>query len=148
MIVIKFGKCKKCIKHHITLLHYLSSILLTAQAQLRMVNTRRLQHGCLKQHVESMLKVFGKSISNTYSKYKYFKYCPPLQLSYPVYLQSQFTINIYLANSHIKLPLSFATSACSNIISLTLSVIQNQHCSTEGALNACRCFCYYQGWQM
>jgi len=31
MTVIKFGKC---IKHHITLLHPLSSILLTAQAQL------------------------------------------------------------------------------------------------------------------
>jgi len=40
----------------------------------------------------------------------------------------------------MKLPLSFETSICSNIISVSLSVIQNQPCSTEGALNACRCF--------
>jgi len=44
MTVIKFGKC---IKHQIKLLHYLSSILITAQTQLHMVNTCRLQHGCL-----------------------------------------------------------------------------------------------------
>jgi len=32
------------------------------------------------------------------------------------------------------------------MISVSLSVIQNQPYSTEGALNACRCLWYYQVW--